>query len=93
MPKILNKILKKHWLRKYNWKIQTIWINKEYFIYPKDFFYPYAYFEIPNDKKITKNTVSIHNYSATRLPNIVKKTIFPIIWLIIKVFFNTTWKK
>jgi hypothetical protein len=76
LPNLLNKIFKKHCIKKYSKKI----INLENFtIYPKKYFYPYAYFERKEDMKITKDTYAIHHYDASWLPKVVTKYIFPLI--------------
>lgn len=81
LPNLFNKIFKRYWIKKYSKDI----IKKENFtIYPKEYFYPYAYFEKAKDMKITKNTYAIHHYDATWLPSFVIKYIFPIIWFIAK---------
>jgi hypothetical protein len=77
LPNLFTKVFKKHWLKKYNNKIQKIdWFT----IYPKEYFFPYAYFEKKEDMKITSNTFTIHHYDATWLPKIVTIIAFPIIW-------------
>jgi hypothetical protein len=52
---------------------------KDFTIYTKDYFYPFAYFEKPKGMEITQNTYAIHHYDASWLPKIVTKYIFPII--------------
>lgn len=82
LPNLLWKIFKKYWNVKYSEK--PILLNN-FTIYPKDYFYPFAYFEKPENMQITKNTYTIHHYDATWLPKIVTKIFFPIIWFINKL--------
>lgn len=83
LPNLMNKIFKKYYQIKYTWKIIEL---KNFTIYPKDYFYPYSYFENKKNMKITKNTYAIHHYDATWLPKFVKAIFFPIIWYIYKKF-------
>ncbi len=83
LPNLLNKIFKKHWINKYSFNIIK---TKDFVIYPKDYFYPYAYFEKKENMNITKNTYSIHHYDASWLPNIITKIFFPLIWKIAKLY-------
>ncbi len=76
LPNLLTKIFKKYLLKKYNFKIQNI---GDFKVYPKDYFYPYAYYEKPKNMKITNNTYSIHRFEASWLPSIITKISFPII--------------
>lgn len=68
LPNLMNKIFKKYTSIKYTWEIIYV---KDFVIYPKDYFYPFAYFEKPADMKITKNTYVIHHYDASWLPKII----------------------
>lgn len=81
LPNLLNKIFKRHTSLKY--KDDSL-VLKDFKIYPKDFFYPFSYFEKPSDMKITKNTYTIHHYYASWLPEMATKIFFPIIWFIVK---------
>jgi hypothetical protein len=72
----LNKIFKRYGSIKYPGKI--IQLNN-FTIYTKDYFYPFAYFEKPENMKITNNTYTIHHYDASWLPKIVSILFFPII--------------
>lgn len=81
LPNLLNKIFKNYTSIKYKEELIKL---KDFSIYPKDFFYPYAYFERPDSIKITKNTHTIHHYDATWLPKIVRVVCFPIIWFVAK---------
>lgn len=87
---LLTKVFKKHWLVKYNNKIQDL---NNFKIYTKDYFYPYAYFEKPENMVITKNTFTIHHYDATWLPKFIIYLIFPIIWFFNKNNFKICNKK
>ncbi len=83
LPNLLNKIFKKYSIKSYSKNI----IKKEDFtIYPKEYFYPYAYFEKKEDMVIRENTYTIHHYDATWLPNVITKYIFPVIWYITKIY-------
>lgn len=82
LPNLLNKIFKKHWNIKYSWKIKNI---KNFTLYPKDYFYTYAYYEKPKNMIITPNTHTIHHYDATWLPKIITNLFFPIIWFVLKI--------
>jgi len=76
LPRLLNKIFNGYWIKKYSDKIiQT----EKFSIYPKEYFYPYAYFEKTQNMEITENTYTIHHYDATRLPRITTNFLFPII--------------
>jgi hypothetical protein len=81
LPNLLNKIFKNYWINQYFNKILS---SNEFTIYPKEYFYPYAYFEKKENIKIEENTYTIHHYDATWLPKIITKYIFPLIWIIAK---------
>lgn len=81
LPNLMNKIFKKYSSIKYTWKNIKI---KDFTIYTKDYFYPFAYFEKSEDMIITENTYTIHHYDATWLPKIITKIFFPIIWFVAK---------
>jgi len=76
LPNLVNTIFKGHWVTKYTWEIIQ-WDN--YTLYPKEYFYPYAYFEPQWDMCITKNTYTIHYFDASWLPYWIPKFIFPLI--------------
>ncbi len=76
LPNLLTKFFKKH--IKFNYSNNII-KSENFTIYPKEYFYPYKYFEKPDNMIITKNTFTIHYYNATWLPKIVTWFIFPII--------------
>jgi hypothetical protein len=81
LPYVFNRIFKRHTPIKYN----SSGIKLDNFtIYPKDYFYPYAYFEMPENMVITQNTYCIHHFWASWLPKIIVKILFPIIWAISK---------
>ncbi len=81
LPNLLNRIFKRHTNLKYCENTQVIeWFS----IYPKEYFYPYAYYERAQDMEITNNTYTIHHYDATWLPKIVIIVLFPIIGYISK---------
>lgn len=82
LPNLLNKIFKKHWSIKHTNRPFSI---KWFVIYPKEYFYTYAYYEKSENMVITKNTHSIHHYNATWLPKIVTNVFFPIVWFVFKV--------
>lgn len=65
---VFKKILKKYWLKKYNWKTQKL---KNFTIYEKQYFYPYSFFEKFEEKNITKNTYAMHHFNASWLPKIL----------------------
>jgi len=84
---LITKLLKKKYnLKKYDNKIQDLEYIK---IFPKDYFYPYAYFEKKRDMEITRNTYTIHHYDVTWLPKIVTNLFFPLI----RYFVDTFYKK
>lgn len=82
IPNLLNRIFKKYWVISYS---NVIIKTNDFTIYPKDYFYPFAYFENKKYMKITKNTFIIHHYDATWLPKIITKIVFPLIWIYIKI--------
>ena len=87
IPNLITRLLRKKYnLKKYNSQIQDLKYIK---VYPKEYFYPYAFFEKSEDKKITKNTYAIHHYWASWLPSVVTKVFFPIIWFVVKKFFHS----
>ena len=82
IPNLITRLLrKKYSLKKYNSQIQDLWEIK---VYPKEYFYPYAYFEKASDMEITKNTYTIHHYWASWLPKIIIKIFFPLINFYVK---------
>ncbi|MDD3144610.1 MAG: glycosyltransferase [Candidatus Gracilibacteria bacterium] len=81
LPNLMNKIFKKYSSIKYTGKNIKI---KDFTIYTKDYFYPFAYFEKSEDMIITENTYTIHHYDATWLPKIITKIFFPIIGFVAK---------
>lgn len=81
LPNLLNKIFKKYNSIEYTWEILEI---ENFKIFPKEYFYPYAYYEKLSEEMISKKTYSIHHYHATWLPSFVEKIIFPIIGYIKK---------
>ncbi len=81
LPNLLNRTFKKYCSIKYT---SDIILLEKFTIYPKDYFYPYAYFERPENMEITKNNYTIHYYEATWFPKIVTKVFFPVIWFIDK---------
>jgi len=85
IPNLLNKVFKKYWVRKYT---KNIIRGENFTIYPKQYFYPYAYFEKPEDMKITKNTYTIHHYDATWLPKIVTNLFFLLIRYFVIIFYE-----
>lgn len=72
----MNKIFKKYITIRHTNNIIKL---QNFSIYPKDYFYPYAYFEKPENMEITNNTYAIHHYDASWIPNIITKITFPII--------------
>ena len=81
IPNLITGLLKKKYnLKKYNDNIQKL---NNIIIYPKHFFYPYAYYEDKKNMIITDKTYTIHHYDATWLPKIITNIIFPIIWFFV----------
>ena len=76
LPNLMNKIFKQYHSIKYTWKITSF---GSFRVYPKDYFYPFAYFEQAKDMKITQNTYMIHHYEASWIPKYLTKFLFPII--------------
>ena len=81
LPNLLDRIFKKYWIKKYS---KDIIYSNNFTIYPKEYFYPYWYFEKKEDMIITKNTYTIHHYDATWLPSFITNFIFPLIWIFVK---------
>jgi len=81
LTNLITRIFKSHWIIKYNSQIQKI---IDFTVYPKEYFYPYAYYEKKEDMKITKNTYVIHHFEGSWLPKIVTIIFFPIIWYFAK---------
>lgn len=82
LPNLLTRVFKKHSKPRYNSQIQKI---QNYTIYPKEYFYPYAYYEKKANMSITKDTYAIHLFEASWLPKIVTSISFPIIWYIARI--------
>jgi len=72
IPKMLEKLLKPYGLVNDSKEIQVL--NKEIYIYPRDYFYPYS-FDMKNNI-FTKNTKTIHHFSASWLSYFEKREIF-----------------
>jgi mannosyltransferase OCH1-like enzyme len=81
LPNLFNKIFKRHISIKYTG--DTIYLDN-FTIYPKDYFYPFAYFENPENMEITENTYVIHHYDASWLPKVIRVIFFPLIRFISK---------
>lgn len=63
------KVLKDYWLKRYNGKNQYL---KNFTVYTKDYFYPFAFFETIASMKKTKNTYAVHHFNASWLPKIIQ---------------------
>jgi len=81
LPNLLDKIFRKHWIKKYSKDI----IHKKHFtMYPKEYFCPYAYYDKKDPSLITEDTYAIHHYEWSWLPDFVVMTMFPVIWFFAK---------
>lgn len=65
LPNLMNKIFKRHGLMGY---FDHPIVGDGFTVFPKEYFYPYAYFENKTDMRITSNTYSIHYFDASWLP-------------------------
>lgn len=76
LPRLITPMLRKKWLQynKYN-------LIKDIAIYPKQYFYPFAYFESFLPSCVTEKTYTIHRFEWTWLPKIVVKIWFPVVKL------------
>lgn len=64
IPKLISEILDDYGFQKNQSEIQVL--NKNIYIYPRDYFYPYSYYWDSN--YFTNNTCMIHYYDASWIP-------------------------
>lgn len=64
IPKLISEILDDYGFEKNQSEIQVL--NKNIYIYPRDYFYPYSYYWDSN--YFTNNTCMIHYYDASWIP-------------------------
>lgn len=83
---VFEKILKKYWLKKYNFENQFL---ENFTVYKTDYFYPYSFFEKLEEAKIWEKTFTIHHFNASWLP----KFIFIPTIFIFKILNKILWKK